>query len=180
MVKGMLSIHVGVVSSLGHVALSPSSCMSTLPLHCCHVSYPGCVIVPRWCRLVVVFAGVVVASSLSSSRVLVMSFLCRGLLVLCLSRLSCHHPCPSCVVVVPHRRSIVVLCVSKVGWDEWGGVLTGVPHRRLCPFAGAGHHLCLFLGVLRHLGLHWWSLWLVTWRCHIAIGCSVVGCVLWL
>jgi len=177
MVKGMSLIHVSVVSSLGHVALSPSSCMSSSPLHCRHVLYPGCVIIPRQCRLVIVFTGVVVASSLSSSHVLVMSFLCCGLLVLCLSHLSHHHPCPSCIVIVPHHWSIVVLCVSKVGWDEWGGVLTGVPHHRLCPFMGAGHCLCLFLGVLCHLGLCWWSLWLVTWHCHVTV---VVGCVPWL
>ena len=181
MVKGMSSIHVGIVSSLGRVTLLPSSHVSSSPLHCRCVSYPGRVVVPHQCRLVVVFVGVVVTSLLSSSHVLVMSFLCRGLLVLCLSHLSCHCPCPSCIVVVPRRWSIIVLCVSKVGWDEWGGgVLTGVPRCHLCLFVGAGHHLCLFLGVLCHLGLRWWSLWLVTWHCHIAIGCSVVGCVPWL
>jgi len=37
-----------------------------------------------------------------------------------------------------------------------------------------------FSSVLHHLWLSWWSLWLMTWRCHIAIGCSIVGCVLWL
>ena len=180
MVKGMSSIHVGIVSLLGRVASSPSSRVLSSPLRCRRVSYSGHVVVPRRCRLVVVFAGVVVASSLSSSCVLVMSFLCHGLLVLCLSRLSCHRPCPSCIVVVPHCRSVVVLCVSKVGWDERGGVLTGVPRHHLCPFVGAGHRLCLFSGVLRRLGLRWWSLWLVTWRCHVAIGCSVVSCVPWL
>jgi len=80
-----------------------------------------CVVVPRQCRLIVVFAGVVIASSLLSSRVLVMLFLCRGLLVLCLSHLSRRRPCPSCIVVVPRRWSIIMLCVSKVGWDERGG-----------------------------------------------------------
>jgi len=57
----------------------------------------------------------------SSSHVLVVSFLCRGLLILCLSHLSRRRPCPSCIVIVPHRRSVVVLWVSKVGWDEHGG-----------------------------------------------------------
>jgi len=110
---------------------------------------------------------------MSSLRVLVVSFLCCGLLILCLSHLSHRCPCPSCVVVVPHHWSIVVLCVSKVGWVGMSreGVLTRVPHRRLCPFMGAGHHLCLFSGVLRRLGLRWWSLWLVTWCCHVAVGC---------
>ena len=117
----MSSIHIGVVSSLGHVTSSPSSHMSSSPLRCCRVSYPGCVVIPHWCCLVLVFTGVVVASSLSSSRVLVVSFLCRGLLVLCVSHLSRRRPCPSCIVVVPHHWSIVVLCVSKVGWDEHGG-----------------------------------------------------------
>ena len=127
-------------------------------------------LLPRRCR-----------PCMSSLRVLVMSFLCCGLLVLCVSRLSCRHPCPSCVIVIPCCRSIVVLCVSKVGWDErGGGVLTGVPHRRLCPFVGAGHRLCSFSGVLCRLGLRWWSLWLVTWHCHVAVGCSIVGCVPWL
>jgi len=125
MVKGMSSIHVGIVSSLGCVASSPSLRMSSLPLCCRCVSYPGRVVIPRWCRLVVVFAGVVIASSLLSSHVLVVSFLCRGLLVLCLSRLSHCRPCPSCIVVVPCHWSIVVLCVSKVGWDEWGGTHWG-------------------------------------------------------
>jgi len=126
MVKGMLLIHIGVVSSLGHVASSPFSHMSSSPLRCCHVSYPGCVVVSHRCCLIVVFAGVVVTLSLSSSCVLVMLFFCRGLLILCLSGLSCHHPCPSCIIVVPRCWSVVMLCVSKVGWDEQGGVLTGV------------------------------------------------------
>jgi len=122
MVKGMLSIHIGIVSSLGCVTSSPSSHVSSsLPLCCHRMSYPGHVIIPHRCCLVIIFAGVVIAPSLLSSRVLVMLFLCRGLLVLCLSHLSCHHPCPSCIIIVPHRRSVIVLCVSKVGWDEQGG-----------------------------------------------------------
>ena len=181
MVKGMLSIHIGIVSSLGCVTSSPSSHVSSsLPLCCHRMSYPGHVIIPHRCCLVIIFAGVVIAPSLLSSRVLVMLFLCRGLLVLCLSHLSCHHPCPSCIIIVPHRRSVIVLCVSKVGWDEQGGVLTRVPCHCLCLFMGAGHRLCPFSGVLCHLGLRWWLLWLVRWRCHVTIGCSIVGCVLWL
>jgi len=40
----------------------------------------------------------------------------------------CHRcPCPGCVIVVPCRQSIIVLCVSKVGWDKLRGVLTMVP-----------------------------------------------------
>jgi len=40
----------------------------------------------------------------------------------------CHrHPCPGCVVIVPCCQSVIVLCVSKVGWDELRGVLTMVP-----------------------------------------------------
>jgi len=75
MVKGMSSIHVGVVSLLGCVASSPSLCVSSLPL-CCHcMSYRGHVIVPRQRLLVVIFAGVIVTSSLSSSCVLVVSSL---------------------------------------------------------------------------------------------------------
>ena len=38
-----------------------------------------------------------------------------------------HHPCPGHVVIVPQRQSVIVLCVSKVGWDEPRGVLTVVP-----------------------------------------------------
>jgi len=172
-----------------HWAMSP----------CCHLcACRRCLFVVVMCCILVVSSFHVGATSLSSSwvllsprcchphvlssRVLVVSFLCRGLLVLCLSHLSHCCPCPSCVIVVPCHRSVVVLCVSKVGWDEHGGggVLTRVPRRRLCPFVGAGHHLCSFSGVLRHLGLHWWSLWLVMWCCHVAVGCSIVGCVPWL
>jgi len=141
MVKGMLSIHVGIMLLLGHVTLSPSLHVLSSPLCCCHMSYPGCIIVPCQCRLVVIFAGVVVASLLLSLRVLVVSFLCHGLLILCLSCLSHCHPCPSCVIIVPCHWSVVVLCVSKVGWDEWRGVLTRVPCHCLCLFMGAGHSL---------------------------------------
>jgi len=99
---------------------------------CCHHLFVVIV-----CRILVVSSFHVGAASSSSSqvlssphcccphvlssRVLVMSFLCHGLLVLCLSHLSCRCPCPSCVVLVPRRRSVIVLCVSKVGWDERGG-----------------------------------------------------------
>ena len=125
MVKGMLSIHIGIVLLLGHVALLPSSGMSLSPLRCCHMSYPGHVIVPHWRRLIIVV--LTCCPCMLSSCVLVMLSLCHGLLVLCLSRLSRHCPCPSCVIVVPCHWSIIVLCVSKVGWDEWGGgVLTRV------------------------------------------------------
>jgi len=151
MVKGMLSIHIGIVLLLGCVALSPSSHMSLLPLHCCCMSYPGHVIVPHRCRLIVVV--LTCCPCMLSSCVLVMLSLCHGLLVLCLSHLSRHCPCPSCVIVVPCRWSVIVLCVSKVGWDEWGGGYS----------PGC-----------------WWSLWLMTWCCHVTVGCSIVGCVPWL
>jgi len=110
MVKGMSLIHVGVVSSLGHVASSPSSHVSSSPLCCRCMSYRGCVIVPCWHRLVVIFAGVVIASSLSSSCVVLA---CPGHVVLVLAMSSLSH--------------IVVLCVNKVGWDEWREALTRVP-----------------------------------------------------
>jgi len=157
MVKGMSSIHVSIVSSLGRVASSPSSCMSSSPLRCCRVLYPGRVVIPRWCCLIVVFAGVVVTSSLLSSCVLVMLFLCHGLLVLCLSHLSHRRPCPSCIVLVPHHRSVVVLCVSKVGWDEHGG---GGTHR------GASSLLVSIRGC--------WPLFVFIFRCSSLSGVALV------
>ena len=88
-------MHVIVTSSLSSCVVSWSCCRSTLvpPRHhlrrCCH---------PR----------------VSSLCVLVVSFLCCGLLILCLSRLSCRCPCPSCVIV---------LCVSKVGTHRGASLL---------------------------------------------------------
>jgi len=89
MVKGMSSIHVGVVSSLGHVASSPSSCMLSSPLHCRCVLYRG--------RVVIIIVGVIVTSSLSSSRVVLT---CPGHVVLVLAMSSLSHvigPSSSCV-----------------------------------------------------------------------------------
>jgi len=71
MVKGMSLIHVGIVSSLGCVTSLPSLHVSLLPLHCHCVSYRGHVIVPHWHHLIIIFAGVIIASLLLSSRVLV-------------------------------------------------------------------------------------------------------------
>jgi len=76
--------------------------------------------------------------------------LCRRLCTCCCHLAACHHhvswscrcgaasslsvvvpchrcPCPGRIIVVPCHRSVVVLCVSKVGWDEPRGVLTMVP-----------------------------------------------------
>ena len=75
MLKGMSSIHVGIVLLLGHVTSSPSSHVSSSPLCCRCMSYHGCVIVPRRRHLVIIFTGVIVASLLLSSRDLVMSSL---------------------------------------------------------------------------------------------------------
>jgi len=107
--------------------LASCHCWAVSPrrhLHACHCRLFVVVV----CRILVVSSFHVGAASsssswvlsFSSSRVLVVLFLCRGLLVLCLSRLSCRRPCPSCVVIVPHCQSVVVLWVSKVGWDEHG------------------------------------------------------------
>ena len=56
-------------------------------------------------------------------HVLVVLLLCRGILVVMLC-----HVVISCivVVVVPHRWSIVILCLSRMGWEERG---TGGTHR---------------------------------------------------
>jgi len=29
-------------------------------------------------------------------------------------------------IVIPHHCSMVVLCLSKVGWDKWGGTYHGI------------------------------------------------------
>ena len=128
MVKGMSSIHISIVSSPGCVALSPSSCMSSLPLCCHHVLYPGPVVgTTSLPPSQVLSSPCCCHHHVSSSHVLVMLSLCHGLLVLCLSYLSHCCPCPSHIIFVPHHRSVIMLCVSKVGWDEWRGVLTRVP-----------------------------------------------------
>ena len=151
------------------------------------------------CRLIAIFTCVIVASLLSSR---VISWSCRhSTLALPCHRLHgcCRHlvivilvcpghvvlvlwpprlvsfldqpslSCPSCVIIVPHHQSVIVLM-------NRGGVLTGVPHHRLCPFMGVGYCLCSFSGVLCRLGLHWWSLWLMMWHCHVTVGCFIVGC----
>ena len=70
MVKGLLLLHVGVMLLLGCVTSSPSLCMLSSP-HCHPVLYPGHVVIPCRRRLIIIFVGVVVASLLSSSHVLV-------------------------------------------------------------------------------------------------------------
>jgi len=86
-----------LVVSLFHVGATLSSSLRVLSS-------------PRHCR-----------AHMSSLHVLVVSFLCHGLLILCLSHLSRRCPCPSCIIVVPRCRSVIMLCVSRVGWDERGG-----------------------------------------------------------
>jgi len=145
MVKGMLLIHVGIVLLLGCVASSPSSCVLSLPLRCCHVLYPGHVVVTccilvvllfvvTCCILVMLLSRVISWSCCCSTSAPPCCHLCRCchrlvvIVLTCCPRMSwlCR-PCPSRIVIVPHHRSVVMLCVSKVGWNEWRGVLTRVP-----------------------------------------------------
>jgi len=65
MVKGMSSIHVGVMSSLGYVASSPSLRVLSSPLRCRRMLYRGCVMVPCCCCPRMLSSHVLVMSSLS-------------------------------------------------------------------------------------------------------------------
>jgi len=97
MVKGMSSIHISIVSSLGHVTSSPSSHVSSSPLHCRCVSYRGRVVIPHRRCLIIIFAGVVIALSLLSLHVVLA---CPGHVVLVLAESLLSHvvsPSSCCV-----------------------------------------------------------------------------------
>ena len=195
----MSLIHVGIMLSLGHVALFPSLCMSSSPLHYHCVLYPGCLFIVVMCCILVTSSFHVSATLSSSSQVLLLPCLCHPCISWscrpCVSwschscavaSLSCVFLASAVIVLVPCCWPVVMLCVSKVGWDEWRGyspgclVITCVHLQVLAIICEWWGCLCSFLGVLHHLGLCWWLLWLMTWCCHVAVGCSIVGCMPWL
>jgi len=55
---------------------------------------------------------------------------CNIVLCPCHDIVPCHCPCLGHAVIVPCCWSIIVLWVSKVGWEEQRGVLTVVPQQQ--------------------------------------------------
>ena len=98
---------VPVVSSLGHVASLSSHVLSL----CRHWA-----VLPHCHRHV---SGHVVVVPCAPRRIIVLSWS---------HRCAVSSSLPSCVIIVPRRRSVVVQCLSKVCWEEQG---MGVTHHGL-------------------------------------------------
>ena len=148
MVKGMSLIHISIVSLLGRVALLPSLRMSL-----CVVSW-SCrhsAAVPPHCHLCGCCHRLIVVVLACHPHV---SWLCCSC---AMASSSCVFLASATVVLVPHHRFIIMLCVSKVGWDEWGGYSLG------CLIIA-----CVRLWVLAIVCVHF-QVFFIVWGC--AGGC---------
>ena len=153
--KGLPGPSLLFVGGPGPSSLSSHVCVSWLchrwamSPHCHHV-WHGCVVILCWHRVIVgpCCLLVVVACLVMSSLWLVLLF---GVVVL---SLSCHcvvsSSLPSHIVIMP----CVVLCLSKVCWEEWG--MRGAHHGVLAMMTNDDviHHLvATLLMVMWHLDL---------------------------